>query len=66
MTDNINAILEEGTLEEIKQLYKDADSNNERVAINEYLEKRFNFSYECTMSPECPCEDCQKWNVKMD
>jgi len=42
----INAILEEGTLEELKELYKNADSNAERCAINEYLEKRFNFSYE--------------------
>ena len=45
-TEKINNFLEEATLEELKQAYKDADSNNERVAINEYLEKRFNFSYE--------------------
>ena len=23
-------------------------------------------TFECSMSPECPCEDCQKENVVMD
>lgn len=22
--------------------------------------------FECKMSPECPCDDCQRENVKMD
>lgn len=21
---------------------------------------------ECTLSPDCPCDDCQSWNVVMD
>ena len=45
-TEKINNWLEEATLEELKQAYTNADSNAERCAINEYLEKRFNFSYE--------------------
>lgn len=23
-------------------------------------------TFECLMSPECPCDDCQKENTKMD
>jgi hypothetical protein len=45
---------------------------------NQYIDTDFNAehfadevggcetTFECTMSPDCPCEDCQRENVKMD
>jgi hypothetical protein len=39
-TESINNWLEEATLEELKQAYTDADSNNERVAIADEIDRR--------------------------
>jgi len=67
ITDSTNNFLEEATLEELKEAYMEADSNNERVAIaNEIDRRKTSEEFECSMSPECPCEDCQKNNVIMD
>lgn len=40
ITDSTNIFLEEATLEELKQAYTDADSNNERVVIAEEIDRR--------------------------
>ena len=37
----------------------------EEAEVNEAFNEVFG-NEECTMSPKCPCEDCQKENVKMD
>jgi len=39
-TEKINNWLEEATLEELKEAYMEADSNNERVAIAEEIDRR--------------------------
>lgn len=66
-TERINNFLKEATLEELKQAYTDADINNERVVIADEIDRRKTTEeFECSMSPECHCEDCQKNNVIMD
>jgi hypothetical protein len=40
MTDKTNNWLEEATLEELKEAYMEADSNNERVAIADEIDRR--------------------------
>ena len=34
--------------------------------VKEKIKELFLNKYGCLMTPECPCDDCQKENIKMD